>query len=91
MWGQQNSKYAATLGTQLLAKIHVLDNKIGCVNCQQNHPVNRLDEHIDFISDTLDHVGKMVNELNTGLTYRTSRSRNWPIWSMILLGRPRSR
>jgi hypothetical protein len=29
MWGQRNSKYAAAIGTQLLAKIHVLDNKIG--------------------------------------------------------------
>jgi hypothetical protein len=29
MWGQRNSKYATTIGTQLLAKIHILDNKIG--------------------------------------------------------------
>jgi hypothetical protein len=25
MWGQRNSKYAAAIGTQLLAKIHMLD------------------------------------------------------------------
>jgi hypothetical protein len=64
MWGQRNSKYTAAIGTQLLAKIHILDNKIGQVDHQQNHPVNRLDECIDFIGDALDCVGKVVDELN---------------------------
>jgi methyl-accepting chemotaxis protein len=64
MWGQRNSKYATAIGTQLLAKIHVLDNKIGQVNRQQNHPMDRLDERIDFIGDTSDRVGKVVDELN---------------------------
>ena len=64
MWGQRNSKYAAAVGTQLLAKIHVLDNKIGRVDCQQNHPVDRLDERIDFVGEAADRVGKVVDELN---------------------------
>jgi hypothetical protein len=65
MWGQRNSKYAAAIGTQLLVKIHVLDNKIGRVDRQQNHPVDRLDECIDFVGEATDHVGKVVNELNS--------------------------
>jgi uncharacterized coiled-coil protein SlyX len=63
-WGQRESKYTAATGTQLLAKIHVLDNKIGRVDRQQNHPVDRLDERIDFIGDAADRVGKVVDELN---------------------------
>jgi uncharacterized coiled-coil protein SlyX len=65
MWGQRNSKYAATIGTQILAKIHVLDNKIGQVDHQQNHPVNRLDERIDFVGEATNRVGKVVDELNS--------------------------
>jgi uncharacterized coiled-coil protein SlyX len=63
-WGQRESKYTAAIGTQLLAKIHVLDNKIGRVDRQQNHPVDHLDECIDFIGDVADRVGKVVDELN---------------------------
>lgn len=63
-WGQRESKYTAAIGTQLLAKIHVLDNKIGRVDRQQNHPVDRLDKRIDFIGDAADRVGKVVDELN---------------------------
>jgi hypothetical protein len=64
MWGQRNSKYAAAIGTQLLVKIHLLDNKIGRVDRTQNHPVDRLEERIDFIGDASDRVGKVVDELN---------------------------
>jgi uncharacterized coiled-coil protein SlyX len=64
MWGQRNSKYAAAIGTQLLVKIHVLDNKIGRVDRTQNHPVDRLEEHLDFIGDASNRVGKVVDELN---------------------------
>jgi uncharacterized coiled-coil protein SlyX len=63
-WGQRESKYTAAIGTQLLAKIHLLDNKIGRINRQQNHPVDRLDERINFIGDAADRVGKVVDELN---------------------------
>jgi uncharacterized coiled-coil protein SlyX len=63
-WGQRESKYTTTIGTQLLAKIHVLDNKIGCVDRTQNHLVDRLEEHLDFIGDASDRVGKVVDELN---------------------------
>jgi hypothetical protein len=65
MWSQRNSKYAAAVGTQLLAKIHVLDNKIECVNCQQNHPLDHLEEHVNFISDASDCVGRVVDKLNS--------------------------
>jgi methyl-accepting chemotaxis protein len=65
MWDQRNSKYAAAVGTQLLAKIHVLDNKLGHVDRQQNHPMDRLEEHLDFIRDTSDQVGKVVDKLNS--------------------------
>jgi methyl-accepting chemotaxis protein len=65
MWGQRSSKYAAAVVTQLLAKIHMLDNKIGHVDQQQNHPVNRLDEHIEFVGEATDQVGKVVDELNS--------------------------
>jgi hypothetical protein len=64
MWGQRNSKYAAAVGTQLLAKIHVLDDKIGRVDRQQNHPIDRLEEHLDFVGDASDCVGKVVDKLN---------------------------
>jgi hypothetical protein len=65
MWGQRNSKYAAAIGTQLLAKIHALDDKIGRVDRTQNHPLDRLDDRLDFISDASDRVGKVVDELNS--------------------------
>jgi hypothetical protein len=65
MWGQRNSKYAAAIGTQLLAKIHVLDDKIGWVDRTQNHPLDRLDDRLDFIGDASDRVGKVVDELNS--------------------------
>jgi uncharacterized coiled-coil protein SlyX len=65
MWGQRNSKYAVAIGTQLLAKIHVLDNKIGRVDRQQNHLVDRLDGRIDFVGEATDQVGKVVDELNS--------------------------
>lgn len=65
MWGQRNSKYATVVGTQLLAKIHCLDSKIGAINCQQNHPIDCLEEHIDFIRDASGHIGRVVDELNS--------------------------
>jgi hypothetical protein len=51
MWGQRNSKYAAIVGTQLLAKIHCLESQLGDVGRCQNHPVDKLAECIDFIGD----------------------------------------
>jgi hypothetical protein len=65
MWGQRNSKYAAAVGSQLLAKIHVLDDKVGRVSRQQNHPIDCLDECIDFVGEASDHVGKVDDELNS--------------------------
>jgi uncharacterized coiled-coil protein SlyX len=42
----------------------LLDIKIGWVDRTQNHPVDRLGEHLDFIRDASDRVGKVVDELN---------------------------
>jgi hypothetical protein len=64
MWGQRNSKFAAAMGIQLLAKIHCLESQLGDVSCCQNHPVDMLGECIDFISEASDHVGRVVDELN---------------------------
>ena len=71
MWVQWNSKYAATVRTQLLAKIHVLDNKIRTIDCQQNHPIDRLEECVDFIGNVSDHVGRVVDELNNHIDIHT--------------------
>jgi archaellum component FlaC len=62
--GTNCDKYTATMGTQLLAKIHVLDDKIRSINRQQNHPIDHLEECINFIGGSLDCIGKVVDELN---------------------------
>jgi methyl-accepting chemotaxis protein len=64
MASQWSAKYAAAVGSQLLAKIHILDDRLEHIGCQQNHPINHLDKHIDFIGEASDHVGKVVDELN---------------------------
>jgi archaellum component FlaC len=65
MWGQRNSKYAAAVGTQLLPKIHCLESQLGDVGHRQNHPVDHLEEHINFIGDAFDRVGRDVDKLNS--------------------------
>jgi septation ring formation regulator EzrA len=65
MWGQRNSKFAAAMGIQLLARIHHLESQLGDVGHQQNHPVDRLEEHINFIGNTSDHIGSIVDKLNS--------------------------
>jgi hypothetical protein len=64
MWGQRNSKYTATVGMQLLAKIHCLESKLGWIDHQQNHSLDCLEEHVDFIGNVSDCVGRVVDELN---------------------------
>jgi hypothetical protein len=64
MWGQQNSKYTAAVGVQLLAKIHCLESQLRDVGHLQNHPVDRLQEQTNFVGDAVDHVGRVVDELN---------------------------
>ena len=64
MAGQRNTKYAAAVGTQLLAKVHVLSDKVDQLDRRQNHPINCLDECIDFVGEATDCVGKVVDELN---------------------------
>jgi hypothetical protein len=64
MWGQRNSKYAAAVGVQLLAKVHCLESQLRDVGHLQNHPVDQLQEHVDFVSDAADRVGRVVDELN---------------------------
>jgi DNA repair ATPase RecN len=64
MWGQRNSQYDAAVGTQLLARIHKVETMVGNIDHQQNHPVNCLEECIDFIGDVSDYVGRVIDELN---------------------------
>jgi hypothetical protein len=64
MWGQRNSKYAAAVGTQLLAKIHCLESQLRDVGHLQNHPVDKLQEQTNFMGDAVDRVGRVVDELN---------------------------
>jgi uncharacterized coiled-coil DUF342 family protein len=64
MWGQRNSKYAATMGVQLLAKIHKLQSSIEDVDCKQNHPLDCLDEHVDFMGEASDKLVRFIDELN---------------------------
>jgi hypothetical protein len=54
MWGQRNSKYAAAIGVQLLAKIHCLESQLRDVGRLQNHPVDKLLEQTDFVGDAID-------------------------------------
>jgi hypothetical protein len=64
-WGQRNSKFTAAVRIQLLAKIHVMESKLGDVDHQQNQPVDWLEEHVDFIGDTSDCVGQVVDKLDS--------------------------
>ena len=64
MAGQQQAKYAAVVGTQLLSKIHVLHKKMLCLDHRQDHPIDRLEERIDFMGDASDCIGRVVDELN---------------------------
>jgi hypothetical protein len=63
--GQRNSKFAAAMGMQLLAKIHCLESQLGNISRQQNHPIDKLSERIDFIGNASDRVGGVVDELNS--------------------------
>jgi archaellum component FlaC len=64
MWGQRNSKYAAAVGTQLLSKIHCLESQLRDVGHLQNHPVDKLQEQVNFVGDATDRVGRVVDKLN---------------------------
>ena len=64
MAGQCQAKYAATVGTQLLAKIHVLHHKIVHLDQCQDHPIDCLNECINFVGEATDCVGKVVDKLN---------------------------
>ena len=64
MAGQHQAKYAATVGTQLLAKIHMLHNKVVRLDQCQDHLIDCLDGHIDFVGEATNCIGKVVDELN---------------------------
>jgi SMC interacting uncharacterized protein involved in chromosome segregation len=64
MWGQRNSKFTAIVGTQLLSKIHCLESQLRDVGRLQNHPIDKLQEQVNFVRDATDCVGKVVDELN---------------------------
>ena len=65
MAGQRQAKYAAAVGTQLLAKIHVLHKKMIYLDQRQDHLIDHLDEHVNFVGEATDHVGRVVDELNS--------------------------
>ena len=65
MAGQRQAKYAAAVGTQLLAKIHMLHERMICLDQRQDHLIDRLDEHVNFVGEATDHVGRVVDELNS--------------------------
>ena len=65
MASQSQAKYATAVGTQLLAKIHVLHDKMICLDQCQDHPIDHLDERIDFVGEVTDRIGKVVDELNS--------------------------
>ena len=54
MASQHQAKYATTVGTQLLAKIHVLHDKVVHLDQCQDHPIDRLDERINFVGEATD-------------------------------------
>ena len=54
MASQRQAKYAAAVGTQLLSKIHVLHEKVIRLDQRQDHPIDCLDEHINFVGDAAD-------------------------------------
>ena len=64
MWGQRNSKYATVVGTQLLSKIHCLELQLKVIGHLQNHPVDKLQEQVNFVGDATDRVGRVVDKLN---------------------------
>ena len=61
MAGQRQAKYAAAVGTQLLAMIHMLHKKMIRLDQRQDHPIDRLDKHVDFIGEATDRVGRVVD------------------------------
>ena len=65
MAGQHQAKYAATVGTQLLAKIHMLHEKMIRLDQHQDHPIDRLNEWVNFVREAADHVGRVIDELNS--------------------------
>jgi archaellum component FlaC len=65
MWGQRSSCYAAAVGTHFLAKLHQLQNTVENMDCHQNHPLDRLDEHVDFMGEAANKLGWFIDELNS--------------------------
>ena len=65
MAGQHHTKYATVVGTQLLAKLHVLHEKMICLDQRQDHPIDRLDKCLNFVGNATDRVGGVVDELNS--------------------------
>ena len=65
MASQRQVKYASAVGVQLLAKIHVLHEKMIRLDQRQDHPIDRLDERVDFVGEANDRVGRVVDELNS--------------------------
>jgi hypothetical protein len=61
MWGQRSLCYAATVRSHLLAKIHQVQSSIVEMDCKQNHPLDCLDECVDFMGEASDKLGRFIN------------------------------
>jgi archaellum component FlaC len=64
MWMQQSSRYAAIIRINLLSQIHQLHSAIEGVGLLQNHPLDKLAKHVDFMSNHSDKIGRMVDGLH---------------------------
>ena len=78
------------VGTQLLAKIHVLHDKVVHLDQCQDHPIDRLNEHIDFVGEVTDRVGKVVDELNNCIDAQDIQINQLPNMVNNLIGKVES-
>jgi RNase adaptor protein for sRNA GlmZ degradation len=53
------------VGTHLLAKVHKLQSSVEEVGRLQNHPLDHLDKHIDFMREASNKLGRFINKLNS--------------------------
>jgi hypothetical protein len=68
MWMQCSSQYAAIIGINLLAQIHQLHSAIEGVGLVQNHSLDQLLECVNFISNHVDLVGKVMGAMSECIT-----------------------
>jgi hypothetical protein len=60
--------YATIFGINLLAQIHQLHLAIEGLSLSQNHPLDQLSEHADFMGDHINSVGKVMDVMSEQIT-----------------------